>query len=157
MISRVSVGVRFGIPSRGTSEPRTRMVGGAPEVMWRSEALCSTTLSRMSAKSKFMPPGASASRWSLLSRAWALPGSGDARDLGDRRQPAADLLQPVLAQAHHALVHGGVHDRLGGLAGHGQRPDRVAHPHDLVEADPPLVARAAAAGAADGLVGLEIE
>src|SRR4051794_29649858 len=133
MISRVSVGVRFGIPWSGTSEPRTRIVGGAPEVMWRSEALCSTTLSRMSAKSKFMPPGASASRWSLLSRAWALPGSGDARDLGDRRQPAADLLQPVLAQAHHALVHGGVHDRLRGLARDGERADGVADPHDLVE------------------------
>src|SRR3954452_1955712 len=116
MISRVSVGVRFGIPSRGTSEPRTRMVGGAPEVMWRSEALCSTTLSKMSAKSKFMPPGASASRQRALSRAQALAGAGDACDLGDPGQPAADLLQAVLAQAHHALVHGGVHDRLGGLS-----------------------------------------
>src|SRR4051794_33583014 len=114
MISRVSVGVRFGMPSSGTREPRTRIVGGAPEVMWRSEALCSTTLSRMSAKSKFMPPGASASGGPRLSGGWPLPCAGDARDLGDRRQPAADLLQPVLAQAHHALVHGGVHDRLGG-------------------------------------------
>src|SRR3954466_10435524 len=111
------------MPSSGTSEPRTRMVGGAPEVMWRSEALCSTTLSRMSAKSKFMPPGASASRRRGLSRGWALPGAGDARDLGDRRQPTADLLQAVLAQAHHALVYRGVHDRLGGLAGHGQGPN----------------------------------
>src|SRR4051794_39098873 len=157
MISRVSVGVRFGIPSRGTSEPRTRMVGGAPEVMWRSEALCSTTLSRMSAKSKFMPPGASASRWPPLSGCQALPCSGDACDLGDRRQPAADLLEAVLAQAHHALVYGGVHDRLRGLAGDGQRADGVADPHDLVEADPALVARAAAACAADGLVGLEVQ
>src|SRR5690348_4056666 len=106
MISRVSVGVRLGMPSRGTSEPRTRMVGGAPEVMWRSEALCSTTLSRMSAKSKFMPPQASAHRMPRLSRAFALAGAGDARDLGDRRQAAADLLEPVLAQTHHALVHG---------------------------------------------------
>src|SRR3954447_7686433 len=157
MISRVSVGVRFGIPSRGTSEPRTRMVGGAPEVMWRSEALCSTTLSRMSAKSKFMPPGASASRWSPLSGAAALAGAGDACDLGDRRQPATDLLEAVLAQAHHALVHRGVHDRLGRLARDRERADGVAHPHDLVEADPALVARAAAAGAADGLVGLEVQ
>src|SRR4051812_15559798 len=125
--------------------------------MWRSEALCSTTLSRMSAKSKFMPPGASASRWSLLSRAWALPGSGDARDLGDRRQPAADLLQAVLAQAHHALVHGGVHDRLRGLARDGERTDRVTDPHHLVEPDPALVARAATAGTADGFVRLEVE
>src|SRR4051812_31873581 len=154
MISRVSVGVRFGIPSSGTSEPRTRMVGGAPEVMWRSEALCSTTLSRMSAKSKFMPPGASASRGRGLSRAQALARAGDARDLGDRRQPATHLLQAVLAQAHHALVHGSVHDRLGGLSRDGQRPDRVRDPHDLIEADSPLVPRAAAAGAADGLIGL---
>src|SRR3954469_1527354 len=103
------------MPSSGTSEPRTRMVGGAPEVMWRSEALCSTTLSRMSAKSKFMPPGASALRGWRLSGVAALgeptgahppggervrasagraplAGAGDARDLGDRRQPAADLL-----------------------------------------------------------------
>src|SRR4051794_15574296 len=155
MISRVSVGVRFGIPSRGTSEPRTRMVGGAPEVMWRSEALCSTTLSRMSAKSKFMPPEASASGRRGLSGAAALAGAGDARDLGDRGQPASDLLEAVLAQAHHALVHGGVHDRLGGLSRHRQGPNRVGHPHDLVEADPALVAGAAAARAADGLVGLE--
>src|SRR3954462_14995628 len=111
------------MPSRGTSEPRTRMVGGAPEVMWRSEALCSTTLSRMSAKSKFMPPGASASWRPPLSGGQALAGAGDARDLGDRREAAADLLEAVLAQAHHALVHGGVHDRLGGVRG---RPPRAA-------------------------------
>src|SRR3954451_16530969 len=120
MISRVSGGVRLGSPSIGTSEPRTRTVGGAPEVMWRAEALCSTTLSRMSAKSKFMPPDASASGRRGLSGGWALPGAGDAGDLGDRRQAAADLLQAVLAQAHHALVDGGVHDRLRGLAGDGQ-------------------------------------
>src|ERR1044072_8097895 len=108
------------MPSRGTSEPRTRMVGGAPEVMWRSEALCSTTLSKMSAKSKFMPPDASAPWWPGLSGVVALPGAGDACDLGDRGQAAADLLEAVLAQAHHALVHGGVHDRLGGLPGDGE-------------------------------------
>src|ERR1700709_666180 len=123
MISRVSVGVRFGWPSSGTSEPRTRTVGGAPEVMWRSEALCSTTLSRMSAKSKFMPPHSSASRPRCLSGVGALARAGDAGDLGDRRQPAADLLEAVLAQTHHALVHRGVGDRLRGLAGGGQRAD----------------------------------
>src|SRR4051794_8096524 len=103
------------MPSRGTSEPRTRMVGGAPEVMWRSEALCSTTLSKMYAKSKFMPPTASAPDRCRLSGVYALgnrtgarpPGGDrarasarraplasacDAGDLGDRRQPAADLL-----------------------------------------------------------------
>src|SRR4051794_30721157 len=112
--------------------------------MWRSEALCSTTLSRMSAKSKFMPSLASALRSRPLSRGYALARAGDAGDLGDRRQAAADLLEPVLAQAHHALVHGGVHDRLRGLAGDGERADRLADPHDLIEADPALVAGAAA-------------
>src|SRR3954463_6987851 len=145
------------MPSRGTREPRTRIVGGAPEVMWRSDALCSTTLSRMSAKSKFMPPPTSAVGPTFCSRAKALARAGDAGDLRDRRQAAADLLQAVLAQAHHALVHGGVHDRLGRLARDPPGADRVRHPHDLVQADPALVAGAAAAGAADGLVGLEIQ
>src|SRR4051794_8891285 len=120
------------MPSRGTSEPRTRMVGGAPEVMWRSEALCSTTLSKMSAKSKFMPLQASALRGCRLSGVRALARAGDSCDLSDRGEAAADLLQPVLAQAHHALVHGGVHDRLGGLARDRHGADRVADPHDLV-------------------------
>src|SRR3954466_4265934 len=145
------------MPSRGTSEPRTRMVGGAPEVMWRSEALCSTTLSRMSAKSKFMPPLASALRAPRFSGVCALARAGDAGDLGDRGEPAADLLQAVLAQAHHALVDRRVGDGLRGLAGDGERADRVRDPHDLVEPDPALVAGAAAAGAAHGLVGLEVE
>ena len=54
MISRVSVGVRFGSPSIGTSEPRLRSIGGAPAVMWRSDAFCLTTSMRISEKSKFM-------------------------------------------------------------------------------------------------------
>src|ERR1700754_5303897 len=128
------------MPSRGTSEPRTRIVGGAPDVMWRSEALCSTTLSRMSAKSKFMPPHSSASPPRCLSGVGALPGAGDASDLGDRGEPAADLLEPVLAQPHHALVHRRVGDRLGGLAGDGERADRVRDPHHLIQPDPALVA-----------------
>src|SRR4051794_13649657 len=147
----------LGWPSSGTSEPRTRIVGGAPDVMWRSDALCSTTLSRMSAKSKFMPSPTSAVGPTFCSRAKALARAGDAGDLRDRRQAAADLLQAVLAQAHHAFVHGGVHDRLRGLARDRERPDRVRDPHDLIEADPALVARAAAARVADGLVGLEVE
>src|SRR5919197_190675 len=151
MISRVSVGVMFGYPSSGTRDPRTRTVGGAPEVMWRSEALCSTTLSRMSAKSKFMPPHSSAARPRCLSGAQALARARDAGDLGDRGQAAADLLQPVLAQPHHSLVDRRVGDRLGGLARDGKRADRVGHPHDLVQADPALVAGAAAARAPDRL------
>ena len=46
---------------------------------------------------------------------------------------------------------------VGGLARDGERADRLGDRHDLVEADPALVAGAAAAGAADGLVGLEVE
>src|SRR5215218_4302546 len=99
--------------------------------------------------------GARALRSELSGRALASP--GDAGDLGDGGEAAADLLQAVLAEAHHALVHGGVRDGLGGLAGHGERADRLRDPHDLVKADPALVARAAAAGAAHGLVGLEVE
>src|SRR5215210_2514923 len=79
------------------------------------------------------------------------------RDLSDRRQPPPYLLEAVLAQAHHALVDRRVGDRLRGLAGDREGADRVGDPHHLVEPDPALVARAAAAGAADGLVGLEVE
>src|SRR4051812_9474670 len=111
----------------------------------------------MSAKSKFMPPPTSACVAAICSGVSALPRTGDAGDLGDRRQAAPDLLEAVLAQPHHALVDRGVHDRLRGLARYGERADRVADPHDLIEADPPLVARAAAARAAHGLVGLEIQ
>src|SRR5919106_1303425 len=64
--------------------------------------------------------------------------AGDARDLGDRGEAAADLLEPVLAQAHHALVDRRMGDRLGGLAGDGERADRLRDPHDLVEADAAL-------------------
>src|SRR5829696_6932202 len=45
--------------------------------------------------------------------------AGDTSDLGDARETAADLLEPVLAQPHHALVDRRVGDRLGGLARHG--------------------------------------
>ncbi len=54
MISRVSVGVSFGIPSSGTSAPFWRIMGGVPAVRWRSEAFCFTTSMRMSEKSKFI-------------------------------------------------------------------------------------------------------
>src|SRR3954452_19894072 len=154
MISRVSVGVSFGSPSTGTSEPRTRIIGGAPAVMWRSDALRRTTSRRISEKSKVMAAIPSSASTDGFVRDSA--SARDAGDLGDRGEPAADLLQPVLAQAHHALVDGRVGDRLGGLAGHGERADGVADPHDLIQPDAALVAGAAAAGAAHGLVGLQI-
>src|SRR5215217_9192093 len=144
-------------PSTGTSAPRMRSIGGAPAVRWRSDAFCATTWRRISEKSKFMPLDSSALRRETCSPVGALPGAGDAGDLGDRGEPAADLLEPVLAQPHHALVDRRVGDRLGGLARHGERADRLGDPHDLVQADPALVARAAAAGAADRLVGLQVE
>src|SRR4051794_40432536 len=54
MTSRVSVGVRVGYSSRGTRRPRTRTVGGAPAVRWRSDARRSRTSSSRPAKSKSM-------------------------------------------------------------------------------------------------------
>src|SRR5688572_6127115 len=149
MISRVSVGVSFGWPSIGTRPPRTRSIGGAPAVIWRSDALFLTTARRISAKSRLTSLYIGSERRHLKGLARA----GDASDLGDRGEPAAHLLEPVLAQPHHALVDRRVGDRLRGLACHRQGADRVRDPHDLVEADPALVARAAAAGAAHGLVG----
>jgi hypothetical protein len=59
-ISRVSVAVSRCMPSTGASEPRTRSIGGAPAVMWRSEAFWATTWRRISEKSKFMPLDVSA-------------------------------------------------------------------------------------------------
>src|SRR3954470_2228642 len=135
MISRVSVGVSLGIPSIATSEPRTRNIGGEPAVMCRSEDLCATTWGRISEKSKFMatrcigirsvglkpspqearfraargdPRSARAGDAERRGAAYARSArAGDAGDLGDRRQPAADLLEAVLAEPHHALGHRG--------------------------------------------------
>src|SRR5215218_7171880 len=156
-ISRVSVAVSLGVSSTATSEPRTRSIGGAPAVMWRSDAFLLTTSRRISEKSMFMPIDVSALRGRTCSPVWALARARDAGDLGDRGEAAADLLQPVLAQPHHALVDRRVGDRLRGLAGHGERADRLRHPHHLVEADAALVTRSAAAGAADRLVALEVQ
>ena len=83
-------------------------------------------------------------------------GAGDAGDLGDRGAAQLDLLEPVLAQAAHAVAHRDLGDRVGGGALDRQAADLVVDGHDLVEADAALVARAAAARAADGLVGLEV-
>src|SRR3954451_9693303 len=163
----------------GTSWPRLRSIGGEPEVRWRSDAFCLTTSIRMSEKSKFMGDrcigrargdlkgGSPATEDAAAApastgcgdarRGCALARACDAGDLGDRGQAAADLLEAVLAEAHHALVHGGVRDVLGRLAGDRHAADRLRDPHDLVEADPALVARAAAARAAHGLVRLEVE
>jgi hypothetical protein len=56
----VSVAVSLAVPSTGTSEPRTRSIGGAPAVMCKSEAFLATTSRRISEKSRFMPIDVSA-------------------------------------------------------------------------------------------------
>src|SRR3712207_635743 len=104
-----------------------------------------------------MPRSSSALRAGSLSPGGRSARAGDARDLGDRRDAAPDLLEAVLAQAHHALADRLVGDRVGRLAGHGHLADRLGDRHDLIEADAALVAGAAAAGAAHGLVALEVE
>src|SRR5918997_5758888 len=81
--------------------------------------------------------------------------SGHAGDLGDRGEAATDLLQAVLAQAHHAFVDRDPRDLVGRRAGDGEGPDVIRDQHHLVEADAALVAGAAAARAANRLVGLE--
>jgi hypothetical protein len=44
------------MPSSATSPPRIRSVGGAPEVMCRSDALFLTTARRISEKSRLTSP-----------------------------------------------------------------------------------------------------
>src|SRR5918999_223447 len=121
-------------------------MGGEPAVRWRSEALRSVSCSRTPAKtnSSVIPY-----RQKLRSR--------DPRHLGDGRDPVLDLLEAVDAQGTHPLSHGHLANLVGAGALHGEVPDLVAHRHHLVEARAALVARAAAAAAADRLVGLEVE
>src|SRR5918999_3695849 len=121
-------------------------MGVEPAVRWRSEALRSITCSSTSAKSNSI---VTPYRQKIRSR--------DPRDLCDGRDSVLDLLEAVDAERTHPLRHGHLADVLGGGTLHGEVPDLVAHRHHLVEAGAPLVARAAAAAAADGLVGLEVE
>src|SRR5262249_35912687 len=83
--------------------------------------------------------------------------SGDACDLGDRRLAELDLLEAVLRQASHAVADAAVGDAVGGGALDRQRADLVGHRHHLIEAEPSLVARAAAAAAAGRLEGLDVD
>src|SRR6476660_3998656 len=83
--------------------------------------------------------------------------SDHAGDLRDRRAALADLLEPVVAQAGHPLFDGDVADRLGGRAFKRELLDLGRDLHHLVHADPPAIAAAAAAPAADGLVGLQLD
>src|SRR6202040_3551342 len=83
-------------------------------------------------------------------------GADYARDLGHRRATLLDLLQPVVAQAGHALAHRDVADRLSGAAFQRERLDLGGHLHHLVQADAAAIAAATAAPAAGRLVGLEL-
>src|ERR671914_3013332 len=121
-------------------------MGGEPAVRWRSEALRSITCSRTSAKSNSI---VIPYRQKIRSR--------DPRHLGDGRDPVLDLLEAVDPQGTHPLGHGHLANIVGAGALHGEVPDLVAHRHHLVEARAPLVARTAAAAAADRLLGLEVE
>src|SRR4051794_7744892 len=132
--------------------------------MCRSEARRATTSMRGSAKSKFT--ALRIGRSATLLEAWRTDvrtssvrlaaRRGHAVDLGDRGAALPDLLQAVLVQAAHPLAHGDFGDAIGRRALDGERADLLGHGHDLVEADAPAIARAAAAGAADGLVGLDV-
>src|SRR5215207_444727 len=120
-------------------------MGGEPAVKWRSEALRSITCSRTSAKSNSIrtPIG-----WRVRSR--------DSCHLGNGRDAVFDLFEAVRAQRTHALRDGNLPDLLGRGTLDREVPNLVADRHDLIEARPALVAGAAAAPAAHGLVGLEV-
>src|SRR5215218_1243580 len=120
-------------------------MGGEPDVRWRSEAPRSMTVRSTSAKSKSMVSPIGCSRWSPYPC-----------HLADGRDAVLDLLEPVLAQRDHALLECDGTDLVGGRALHRQLADLVRHGHHLVEADPAPVARAVAAPAAHGLVGLHV-
>src|SRR4051812_46915301 len=83
-------------------------------------------------------------------------GARHARDLGDRRDAVAHLVEAVVAQAAPAVAHRARGDAVGRRPLDRERADLLGDRHDLVEADPALVPAAAAALAADGLVGLEV-
>src|SRR5918997_6259498 len=140
MTTRVSRCDRSGL-SNACSRPWWRIMGGEPAVRWRSEAFRSITCSRTSAKSKSMvsPIG-----WRVRLR--------DPCHLGNGRDSVLDLLEAVRAQRAHALCDGDLADFLGRGALHREVPDLVRDRHHLVEARAALVAGAAAAATAHGLV-----
>src|ERR671923_361336 len=121
-------------------------MGGEPAVRWRSEAFRSITCSRTSAKSK-----------SIRSPIGWRVGLRDPCHLGNGRDSVFDLLEAVRAQWTHPLGDGHLANFLGRGALHREVANLVRDRHDLVEAGTALVAGAAAAAAADGLVGLEVE
>src|SRR5918994_3025491 len=145
MTSRVSCGVRCGY-SNACSRPWWLIMGGEPAVKWRSEALRSITCSRTSAKSNSIrsPIG-----WRVRLR--------DPCYLGYGRDSVLDLLEAVRTERSHALRDGDLANFVGLGALDREVADLVRDRHNLVEAGPALVAGAAAAAAAHGLVRLEVE
>src|SRR5579875_1608481 len=131
-----------------------RRLGGAPAVMWMSEAPRSSAARTMSAKS--MDMGGGSAGWSGFLSGDGRSGAEDADHLVDGGEALPDLPQGVVAQGVHALPAGGGRDRVarGGL----QRKlaDRGGDGHDLVDADAAAVSAASAPGAAGGLEGLEV-
>src|SRR5437879_11254796 len=67
------------------------------------------------------------------------------RDLLDRGDAHADLLDAVLLEQAHALLDRDLADRVGRRALDRHLPDLLAHDHRLVDADPALVAGVVAA------------
>src|SRR3954447_18333377 len=95
------------------------MLGAAPAVMCRSDALRETTSIRMSAKSNSMVSWVSVRGAPTLrpdGRSGAGAAAHDARDLGDRGAALADLLEPVVAQPAHPVAHRQPRDLVGGGA-----------------------------------------
>src|SRR4051812_27929244 len=72
----------------------------------------------------------------------------DAGELFERREPGGDLREAVVPQRPHALFDRGAFEFFPARLGRGQALHRLAHHEQLIDADPALVARLAAAGAA---------
>src|ERR1700683_1698166 len=85
---------------------------------------------------------------------WSEHAGGHALDLRDRGEAVAHLLQAVVAQAHHALLEGDRDHVVDRCAFEDQRADALADGHHLIHAQAPAIAGAAAARAADRLVGV---
>src|SRR4051794_34622463 len=96
------------------------------------------------------------SDFSQRTRGTLAPGARHPRDLGDRRDAVAHLVEAVVAQAAHAVAHRDGRDAVGRGALDRERADLLGHRHHLVQADAALVAAAAAPLAAGGLVRLEV-
>src|SRR5665647_2356779 len=114
-----------------------RTMGGEPTVRCRSLASRSRTSRRTSTRSIVT----SSSRDCRVSDDHA----GDLLHGGHAQEYFVDA---VFAQGLHPLCRSHARDLIGALALDGEPADRLAHDHDLVEAEPPLIARSIASRAA---------